>query len=269
MRRIKSVALSIPCVVGPYASVNCTLSLQASSVRVSPLLANNVYARDLTQDDNHFVDYFGATDLIVTTGASNDSGMFETNLRDERFLWFEGAGAISTWTLTLPSDLRAFDYSTISDVILHGRYTARQAGDPLGSQAIKELKHAFKDKNQSPQTLLLCLKYDFPTEWAAFVNGSGSMPFTATIDSSFLPYYAQGMKNIAVIGSVRLVCDDDRGGLAQVSLPASALVGSSSQPGGATLTIPATLTLPHDTNVMTQDLAKQVYVLIGYACWDK
>ena len=128
MRRIKSVALSIPSVVGPYASVNCTLSLQASSVRISPLLANGAYGRDPSQDDIRFVDYFGATDVIVTSGASNDSGMFETNLHDERFLPFEGAGAISTWTLTLPNELRAFDYSTISDVILHVRYTAREAG---------------------------------------------------------------------------------------------------------------------------------------------
>ena len=68
-------------------------------------------------------------------------GMFETNLHDERFLPFEGAGAISTWTLTLPNELRAFDYSTISDVILHVRYTAREAGGSLaadGDQGTEE-----------------------------------------------------------------------------------------------------------------------------------
>jgi hypothetical protein len=37
MRRIMSVALSIPSVVGPYASVNCTLSLLRSRVRTSPV----------------------------------------------------------------------------------------------------------------------------------------------------------------------------------------------------------------------------------------
>ncbi len=34
-RRIKSVAVSIPCVTGPYASVNCTLSLTKSTIRTS------------------------------------------------------------------------------------------------------------------------------------------------------------------------------------------------------------------------------------------
>jgi len=33
MRRIKGIALSIPSVVGPYTSVNCTLSLLKSSLR--------------------------------------------------------------------------------------------------------------------------------------------------------------------------------------------------------------------------------------------
>jgi hypothetical protein len=261
MRRIKTVALSIPSVVGPYASINCTLSLQASSLRVSPLLANGVYARDNTQDDIRFVDYFGATDVIVTSGASNDSGLFETNLHDERFLPFEGVGAISTWTLTLPGDLRAFDYTTISDVIIHLRYTARQAGDPLGSQAIKELKKAFADVKQSPQTLLLCLKYDFPTEWAAYVNGAGQAPFTAVIDSSFLPYYVQGMKQVSVFGNVDVFGQNAQGANATASAPsAGAIKGSLLDPAGATLSLPGNLT------AMAPNLGNQVYVVIGYTC---
>jgi len=258
MRRIKTVSLSIPSVVGPYASVNCTLSLQASSLRVSPLLANGAYAR-ASQDDNRFVDYFGATDVIVTSTASNDSGLFETNLHDERFLPFEGAGAISTWTLTLPKDLRAFDYSTITDVILHIRYTARQAGNPLGSQAITELKSAFANPKQSPQALLLCLKYDFPTEWAAFVNGTSA--FQAVIDTSFLPYYVQGMKTVGVIGDVRLFYEKADGSLGTGSAKAAtALAGALTGAAGATLSLPA------DPAIMTRDPQKQVYVLIAYSC---
>lgn len=259
MRRIKSVAISIPSVVGPYASVNCTLSLQASSVRTSPLLANGVYGRDPTQDDIRFVDYFGATDVVVTSGAANDSGMFETNLHDERFLPFEGAGAISTWTLMLPNELRAFDYSTISDVIVHVRYTAREAGGSLGQTSTKELLKIFADATRSPQALILNLKYDFPTEWAAFVNGTGASPFTAKIDTSFLPYYVQSMTKTTVIGAVRAFCDDGKGGLAQVSLPgATAVTGSLAAAGGATLTLPV------DTKIMTPSASKQVYVVIGY-----
>jgi hypothetical protein len=53
------------------------------------------------------VDYIGAVQSIVTSGGSNDSGIFETNLRDERFLPFEGAG---DFTATIRKDY--FPYFT-------------------------------------------------------------------------------------------------------------------------------------------------------------
>jgi hypothetical protein len=34
-----------------------------------------------TQDDDRFVDYFGPADVIVTSGGTNNSGIFETTCR--------------------------------------------------------------------------------------------------------------------------------------------------------------------------------------------
>lgn len=193
MRRIKSVALSIPSVVGPYTSVNCTLSLLRSSIRKSTITGGN-YARTGPEDDR-FIDYGGTIQSIVTSSASNDSGMFETNLRDDRFLPFEGAGAISTWKLDLPGDYRAFDFSTISDVIIHVRYTARQGVIP--TDVVEGLDEVFQEENPSSLALLFDVRHDFPTEWAAFVNGSGN--FTAEIRTDHFPYMAQG-RPITVTG---------------------------------------------------------------------
>ena len=47
------------------------------------------------------------------------------NFRDERYLPFEGAGAISQWHLQLPAPYPQFDYSTISDVVMHVRAPAQ------------------------------------------------------------------------------------------------------------------------------------------------
>jgi hypothetical protein len=188
MRRLKSVALSLPSVVGPYTSVNCTLSLLRSSVRKSPLLDGGTYARTGPEDDR-FVDYFGSVQSVVTSGASNDSGMFETDLRDERFLPFEGEGAVSTWRLELPSDLRPFDYATLSDVILHLRYTARQGGTLFGEQALEEMRQALATANQSGLALLFSLRQDFPTEWSTFVNGPDD--FTMQLRKDHFPYMVQ------------------------------------------------------------------------------
>ena len=193
MRRIKSVALSIPSVVGPYASVNCTLSLTRSSVRTSPIAPIDGYARNGSEDER-FTDYVGQIESIVTSSANNDSGLFETNLRDERFLPFEGAGAISRWTLELPNDYRAFDYATISDVMLHVRYTARQ-GVPRSS-VTQELPSLFSEVTTN-LALLFSLRHDFPTEWAAFVNSNAN--FKAKIRRDYFPYFTQG-RTITITG---------------------------------------------------------------------
>jgi hypothetical protein len=258
MRRIKSVSLSVPSVVGPYTSLNCTLALQSSTVRVSSqLLANGGYARDTSQADDRFVDYFGSTDTIVTSGGSNDSGMFETNLRDDRFLPFEGAGAISTWNLSLPAQLRSFDYTTISDVILHIRYTARQAGDPLATQAAKELTTMLDKAGQASQALLFCLRYDFPTQWSAFVNGTGD--FAVTLDKQFFPYYVQSATTLT-IDSLTLYAGSS-GTLASVTPQVS--LETLSQ-GLNVATGQASLTLPADGTVMTRELPQQVFLVLQY-----
>jgi hypothetical protein len=115
--------------------------------------------------------------------------LFETNLRDDRFLPFEGAGAVSAWRLQLP-DARPFDYSTISDVILHLRYTSRAGGNVLGTQAATELKELIATASTSGLTLLFSLRHDFPTEWAAFARGAGD--FTLRFERSYFPYFVNG-----------------------------------------------------------------------------
>src|SRR5262249_8071213 len=142
-RRIRSVAVSIPCVTGPYTSVNCTLTLLKSAIRRTPLLRDGAYAREGAEDER-FSDHFGTLQSIVTSTGQNDSGLFETNLRDERYLPFEGSGVVSEWQLELPAnpsknEPRQFDYETISDVILHLRYTAREGGGLLRNGAIANL----------------------------------------------------------------------------------------------------------------------------------
>src|SRR5260370_2084571 len=170
MRTIKSVGLSIPFVVGPYTNVHCTLSLLRSSVRTSPVPKDGEYARQGIEDDR-FLDYSSAIQSVVTSGASNDSGLFETNLRDERFLPFEGAGAESTWQLDLPDPQRypAFDYITISHVLLHVPYTARQGVD--STKVKPALDDLFHQATAGPTLILFfSLPHDFPTPSCAFGN---------------------------------------------------------------------------------------------------
>lgn len=170
-RRIKNVAVSIPCVTGPYVSVNCTLTLLKSSIRKSPVVGDQ-YPR-VDAEDSRFSDNFGSLQSIVTSSAQNDSGLFEANFRDERYLPFENSGVISEWQLQLPADPSKkdpaqFDYNTISDVILHIRYTACDGGGLLRNGAIANLKELIAAGEAAGSMRLFSVRHEFPAEWARF-----------------------------------------------------------------------------------------------------
>ena len=201
-RRIKNVAVSIPCVAGPYASVNCTLTLLKSSIRKTPSVGDQ-YGRVDTEDDR-FSDNFGSLQSIVTSSAQNDSGLFETNLRDERYLPFENSGVISEWRLQLPadpsrSDPAHFDYDTISDVILHVRYTAREGGSLLRTGAITRLKELITMAQTIGSVRLFSVRHEFPTEWAKFTKQSPGnnqrYELTLNFRPEHYPFWSQGRLN--------------------------------------------------------------------------
>ena len=201
LRRIKSVAVTIPCVVGSYTSVNCTLTLHRSSIRKNALLKDSNYPREGTEDDR-FIDSFGNLQSIVTSTGQSDSGLFETNLRDDRYLPFEGLGTISEWKLELPAnpskgDPLQFDYNTITDVILHLRYTARDGGALLKNGAIAYLKEQIDAAQTIGSVRLFSLGHEFPSEWAKLKNvkiegETKTAPLTLDLRSEHYPFWSQG-----------------------------------------------------------------------------
>jgi hypothetical protein len=141
-RRVKTVSLSIPCVAGPYTTVNATLRLLKNEIRINSNLTGGYAKND--DSDTRFRGNPVGIKAVATSSGQNDSGVFELNFRDDRYLPFEGAGAISTWSIELTEDkaLQQFDYDTISDVILHLKYTAREDAGSFKNEAVKHLKVA-------------------------------------------------------------------------------------------------------------------------------
>jgi hypothetical protein len=187
LRRILSVSLSIPCVTGPYTSVNCTLRQLKSSIRYSSEPGGQ-YARQ-QPDDPRFGDTVGTAESIVTSTGVTDGGVFELNARDERYLPFEGSGVISDWHLALPGEFRQFDYDTIADVVLHIQYTARDGGPELRTRALTELIALVNDmvlaEGREGLALLLSARRDLSHEWPRFLNPpAGVSDQTLTIDLS-------------------------------------------------------------------------------------
>jgi len=182
-RRIKSVSITLPCVVGPYTTISCTLRLLKNGIRFNTANGDNGYPRNTDDSgapttDGRFIENNIPVKAIAASSAQNDSGVFELSFRDERYLPFEGAGAISQWSLELFNDnssdfgkaLRQFDYGTITDVILHIKYTAREDAGPFKNGAIAHLRDYFSQEGTTPSLRMFNLRQEFPTQWHRFLN---------------------------------------------------------------------------------------------------
>ena len=175
LRRLKSVALSIPCVTGPFGGVNCTLTMLQNGVRNRVEVAGG-YVRQ-AGEDGRFSDGIASAQTIVTSGGQGDTGLFETNLRDERYLPFEGAGAISRWHVQLPAETNRLRRDSITDVVLHIRYTARDGGPTLKEAA----KEAVVAKAYENGLRLLSLRQNLTDRWAQYATWADSGPTDALI----------------------------------------------------------------------------------------
>lgn len=143
-RRIKSVKISIKCEKEPYTTISCILTLSKNEYRVNEDVTNG-YIK--TANDNRFVSAHVPTNSIQTSDGNYDDGMFEFNFNDERYLPFEGAGAISEWSIQLNSDYKQFDFESITDVIIHMDYTAKGATDTEFLEIARaEIKEAISTK---------------------------------------------------------------------------------------------------------------------------
>lgn len=222
LRKIKSVSISMPCITGPYTSVSAKLSIGNNRYRKSIDVANGY--KEIENDDR-FVYFTSAPQSSIATSTSqNESGLFELNFRDERYLPFEGLGAVSDWALELPSEARQFDYNTIADVIIHVKYTAKEGGSDLKIEANKSLKaHLAEIKQELDQTgfhIAINMKHDFPNEWYSLMkNGSTNLK----IENSRLPYFAQSLgskiKNVIFIAKVNGNPDNYNLKIDQLDLP--------------------------------------------------
>ena len=185
-RLIKSVRVTLPGVTGPYVNIGAKLTMTASSVRPTPSTGPSGLAAVPTQPK--------LASAIATSSGVSDAGLFELSFRDERYLPFEGSGAVSSWRLDLPANLRSFDYRTISDVVVHLSYTAL---DDDGFRVTVE-SSIVGDLTQYASTTglqrLISLRHDFPAAYQQLTGGttpantSTSFPFT----DRQVPYFLNG-----------------------------------------------------------------------------
>lgn len=184
-RRIKAARLTIPCITGPYINVSATLTLTGSQMRNEPKLGQE-YLLDVPRSRSI---------TIATSTAQNDAGVFELNFRDERYMPFEGAGAISEWNLSLPKNFRQFDYQTINDVILHISYTAEEDGtlrEEVEAQngALEDTIQNFLREESLPR--VFSLRQEFSNEFNRLLHSPVDDEVQIQISDKHFPIFLKG-----------------------------------------------------------------------------
>ncbi|WP_449124203.1 Tc toxin subunit A-related protein [Pseudomonas viridiflava] len=115
LRRIKRISVSLPVTVGPYQDIRATLTQSYSAVQMNG------------QPDAPLKENMRASQEIAVSTGVDDDGLFTFSFDDERYLPFEGTGAISRWTLTFSNPASQKDViDSITDIIVHMRYTAKR-----------------------------------------------------------------------------------------------------------------------------------------------
>lgn len=202
LRRIKSVSITIPCVVGPCTSINSTLRLISHKYRTDTTTPSGYGEIKDGSPDSRFATVHIPIQSIAVTSAENDPGLFEFNFRDEHYNPFEGAGAISSWRLELPSNIRQFAYESITDMVLHIKYTSLEGGDAFKTSAMDFVNETIADVQLSTLHAIFDIKNEFATGWSRLLGAEAGQLERRVLNmpslNDRLPIMTRGRKAMAV-----------------------------------------------------------------------
>jgi Tc toxin complex TcA C-terminal TcB-binding domain len=181
MRRIAAVKLTAPVVTSAFTGVHCRVTLLSSMTRIHPETRPPAHhccgdGQDRSEyepcpDDPRIVRDYAARESIATSSGQDDPGLFELNFRDERYLPFEYQGAVSRWRIELPPENNYFDLDTLTDLVLHVSYRAREGGAALRDAAAQDARRRLPGDGLR----LFDVRHDFPDAWPELRGlGAGS-----------------------------------------------------------------------------------------------
>lgn len=142
LRQIASVSVTLPGLLGPYQNVKARLTQTHSKLLLRPDSSALDYLYGSAVSPTSSLQLNARVSQAITVSqAYQDSGLFTFNFDDERYLPFEGTGAISDWELSFPrisedGEQLAF-INSLSDIIIQIRYLARE-GNSGFTEAVTE-----------------------------------------------------------------------------------------------------------------------------------
>ncbi|MGD1804800.1 hemopexin repeat-containing protein [Dapis sp. BLCC M126] len=165
-RQIKTISLAFD--IGEGQSINATLTqLNHKLVMDTDIKAVKHLINPSNEPTTNVRANWRANQQVALSHVdqyTENNGMFELNFGDERYLPFEGTGAVSNWRLELNGMKGSYNPADLLDVTIKLRYTAKQGG----SRFANEVKGVLKPYHA---TSFFDLAYNFPDQWEALTAG--------------------------------------------------------------------------------------------------
>ena len=139
-RQIMTVEVTFPAVLGPYQDTRAILTQLSSTTAVKPVESSldYLYAPDAARTPLDIkLNLRNSQQIAVSSGVDDLGGNMQ---QDERYLPYEGTGAVSKWKLELPmgkDHTQQALTSSLTDIIIRVRYLAL-AGNTAYTQAVIE-----------------------------------------------------------------------------------------------------------------------------------
>ena len=189
-RQMKTISLAFD--IGEGKSVMATLTQLNNKLVMEPDVKAVKYLMDPkgTQPESIRADWRANQQVALShvDEYTENSGLFELRYDDERYLPFEGTGAVSLWKLEMNGKKGSYNLDDLMDVTVRIRYTADQGGSAFASS----VKGALKPYNA---TGFFDLAYSFPQEWNELMQGN-ERSMTVTFQRSMFP----GMSGSKLVG---------------------------------------------------------------------
>ncbi|MDH0647774.1 neuraminidase-like domain-containing protein [Pseudomonas sp. GD03858] len=139
LRRLHSVALTLPALLGPYQNIRASLTQRQSRLLTRPDIEGVKFlSPELAQeqgDGRHVMMSLRARQQVCLSSADQDIGLFTSAETDDRYLPFEGTGAVSDWHLKFPRHAEQAELlDGLSDIVVDVQYFALHGGTQFEEQ---------------------------------------------------------------------------------------------------------------------------------------
>ncbi|KAI8627524.1 hypothetical protein F5Y19DRAFT_477394 [Xylariaceae sp. FL1651] len=189
-RRIMSVSLHMPCVVGSCVSLNCTLTLKSNTYRIRKDAMDGDDYRNIEKEGVFRTDVIPITCIAVTSN-QHDSGKFNFGSSPDKYLPFEGV-------VRLPERLGRGHAGT-----LYLGQRRPEVEDGCNRCATEGLQDATIGSNNSLPSAIVDARCDSTGNWFAFAEKTkqgkateGSLTLSGL--NRYLPFWARGFTKAKV-----------------------------------------------------------------------